>query len=269
MNTIEEQLTSAMHRRDAELTVHDELDSILNDDHIVRFTLQRAPHTRRPLLLTAAAATMLIVGAGSLIWAQRTELVPPATAESSRPSDGSTGQETAPATTVLQITPPGTIAADASACSDGEAETTVPNVGGMAYSDAVEALRGVGLDAQVGREAVGGGIEPELGDGHVIVWQDPTAGQPIACGSVVELTATTLPVYVSEPGDTWASIAAAQGIAVEDLLESNYSTIAELEADGRSAESPVETGRVIRLSLPNRTLGNGPPATTIAPPTSG
>lgn len=269
MNTIEEQLTNAMHRRDAELTVHDELDSILNDDHIVRFTPQRDPRTRRPLLLTAAAATMLIVGAGGLLWAQRTEPAQPAADQSSPPLDGPTGQETAPATTVLQMTPPATIAADASACSDGEAETTVPNVGGLVYTDAVEALRGVGLDARVGREGVGGGIEPELGDGHFIVWQDPTAGQPIACGTVVELTATILPVYVVEPGDTWASIAAAQGIAVEDLLESNFSTIAGLEADGRSAESPVETGRVIRLSLPNRTLDTGPPETTIAPPTSG
>jgi len=269
MNTIEEQLTSAMHRRDAELTVHDELDSILNDDHIVRFTPQRDPRTRRPLLLTAAAATILIVGAGGLLWAQRTAPVQPAADQSSPPVDGPTGQETAPATTVLQMTPPATIAADASACSDGEAETTVPNVGGMAYTDAAEALRGVGLDAQVAREAVDGGIEPELGDSHVILWQDPTAGQPIACGAIVLITATTLPVYVVEPGDTWASIAAAQGIPVEDLLEFNDFTIVELEAAGGSVTSSIEIGRVIRLSLPYRSVETGPPATTIAPPATG
>lgn len=84
MNTTEEQLASALRRRDAELIVHDELDAIINDRDIVRFAPQRDNRSRRPLLLTAAAAAMLIVGAGGLIWAQRTDPVPPATA--SQPS---------------------------------------------------------------------------------------------------------------------------------------------------------------------------------------
>jgi hypothetical protein len=86
MNTIEEQLTDALRRRDAELTVHDELDAIINDDHIIRFTPQRHNRSRRPLLLTAAAAAMLVIGAGGLFWAQRSEPVPPATASQSTAS---------------------------------------------------------------------------------------------------------------------------------------------------------------------------------------
>lgn len=81
MNTTEEQLITALRRRDAELTVHDELDAILNGD-VVRFTPNRHLSTRRPLLLTVAAATTLVIGAGGLMWTQRTEPVPPATADS-------------------------------------------------------------------------------------------------------------------------------------------------------------------------------------------
>jgi hypothetical protein len=84
MNTIQEQLTSALRRRDAELTVHDEVDAILNDDHLVRFNPQRDPRSRRPILLTVAAASTLAVGAGGLMWAQRTAPPPPATADSPR-----------------------------------------------------------------------------------------------------------------------------------------------------------------------------------------
>lgn len=56
-------------------------DAILNDDHIVRVTAQRGIRARRPILLTVAAASVLAVGAVGLIWAQRTEPGPAATAD--------------------------------------------------------------------------------------------------------------------------------------------------------------------------------------------
>lgn len=80
MKTIEEQLTSALHRRDAELIVNGQLDAIINDDDVVRWAPQQNTHRRRPLLLTVAAVAVLVVGAGGLIWAQRTEPVPSAAA---------------------------------------------------------------------------------------------------------------------------------------------------------------------------------------------
>jgi hypothetical protein len=86
MNTIEEQLTAALRRRDTELTVHDELDAILNDDLIVRSTPPRHTRARRPLLLAVAAASVVVVGAGALIWAQHTRNTP--TATSNRPTPG-------------------------------------------------------------------------------------------------------------------------------------------------------------------------------------
>jgi hypothetical protein len=266
MNKIEEQVTSALRRQDAKLTVHDELDAIINNDHIVRFSSQRDTPIRRPLLAIAAAA-VLVVGAGGLIWAQRTEPAAPATADAPQPAVSDPAPSvtlTAPETTVPEPVDPAMIAANESACRDGLAETTVPNVGGMAYFVAVEALRAAGLDSLVAREGVSG-VVPELGDRHVILWQDPTPGSPIACGDVVELTATSLPVYVVQPGDTWESVAAAQAIPVEDLLDFNDFSIAELEADGGSATSPIEIGRVLRLSLPDRPLLSGPAATTTVP----
>ena len=86
MNTIEEQLTRALHRRDSELTVHDELDAILNDDLIVRSTPQGDTQSRRPLLLAVAAVSMVVVGAGGLIWAQRTHDTPTATSNQPTPA---------------------------------------------------------------------------------------------------------------------------------------------------------------------------------------
>lgn len=86
MNTIEEQLTIALRRRDSELTVHDELDAILNDDLIVRSTPQGDTQARRPLLFAVAAVSMVVVGAGGLVWAQRTRDTP--TATSNRPTPG-------------------------------------------------------------------------------------------------------------------------------------------------------------------------------------
>jgi hypothetical protein len=84
MSTTEEQLTGALRRRDAELIVHDELDAIIDGDHIIRFAPKRHNRTRRSLLLTAAAAATLVVGAGGLIWAQRAEPIAPAEADSAQ-----------------------------------------------------------------------------------------------------------------------------------------------------------------------------------------
>lgn len=67
MNTIEEHLTNAMHRRDAELTVHDELDAILNDDHIVRFTPQPDRQARRPSASTLVRVAAVIVPIAALV----------------------------------------------------------------------------------------------------------------------------------------------------------------------------------------------------------
>lgn len=127
----------------------------------------------------------------------------------------------------------------------------------MAYPVAVEALRSVGLDSQVRREVVSDGVQPELGDGHVIVGQDPTAGASLSCGDVIELTATTLPVYVVEPGDTWASIADAHQIAVEDLLDFNKPP---------SQNSTPPTERSCHQSRSGESSGSASPTARSEPP---
>lgn len=222
----------------------------------------------RRLLLAAAAVLVVAAGVTGIALTRRggQRGTVPAAAEQpvAVPVSDPASAPTALPTIAPELADPATTAADESACRNGEGETTVPNVGGMAYPVAVRALRAAGLDSQVLREAVSAGVQPELGDGHVILWQDPTPGATVACGDVVELTATTLRVYVVQPGDTWESVAAAQGIPVEDLLDFNDFTIVELEAAGGSVTSPLTIGQVIRLSLPyrQRALENAPTTTT-------
>ena len=69
MNTIEEQLTDALRRRDAELIVRDDLDSILDADHSVGAWSPSAPPSKRPTLLGVAAVTAMLIGIAGLMWA--------------------------------------------------------------------------------------------------------------------------------------------------------------------------------------------------------
>lgn len=235
---------------------------ITDDPNVVLITPTSAGATSRRLLPAAAAVLVVASGVTGIALASRggPSQTGSAAAEQpvAAPLTDPASQPTAPATS--EPADPATTAAHEPACSDGEGETIVPNVAGMAYPVAADTLLAAGLDFEVSREASPEG-QPAIGDGHVVVAQDPTPGATVACGDVVNVMATTLPVYAIQPGDTWESIAAAQGIPVEDLLDFNDFTIVELEAAGGSITSPLEIGRVIRLSLRTSTGDTAPPTT--------
>lgn len=98
--------------------------------------------------------------------------------------------------------------------------------------------------------------------GYVVARQHATPGTTFACGDVVVLTVVDRPTatYTIQPGDTWESIAAAQDIPVEDLLDANGLTPATLEATDETVASPLDPGRTITLLL-TPTLETAPPTT--------
>jgi hypothetical protein len=232
-----------------------------NDPTDVMITTLPASTPRR---LLPAAAAVLVVAAGvtGIALANRggSTSNDPATAEQlgGAPLADPASESTSPPT----ATGPATSAAPAPTCGDGGGETAVPNVAGMAYGAAVDQLLAAGLSFEAMREAPPAG-ETATDDGYAIVGQDTAPGDTVACGAVVRITAAWRPgkLYTIEPGDTWESVAAAQGIPVEDLLGFNGFTIAELDAAGETTTSPLEIGRAISLSIRQPTLNTIPTTT--------
>ncbi len=81
MNSIKDDLKTALDRRAEAARIDDGLDAILSGEPVVRLTRADALLSRRRGALTAAAAAIAVVGAGGLIWANRTPNEPPATAD--------------------------------------------------------------------------------------------------------------------------------------------------------------------------------------------
>ena len=79
-----------------------------------------------------------------------------------------------------------------------------------------------------------------------------------SCGSrTLTITDTTLelvaadrpgPVHVVQAGETWASIAADEGLTVDLLLEFNGLTTAELALTGETVDTPLDAGTAVRLA---------------------
>lgn len=231
-----------------------------DDPNDVRITTLPTSSPRR---LLPAAAAVLVVAAGvtGIALANRggTSSNGPATAE--QPGGAPLADTSSESTSPPTATGPSTSAVPAPTCSDGGGETAVPNVAGMAYGAAVDQLLAAGLSFEAMREIPPEG-ETATDDGYAIVGQDTAPGDTVSCGAVVRITAAWRPgtLYTIKPGDTWESIATAQGVPVEELLAFNGSSIAELEAAGESTTSPLEIGRAIPLSSRQPTLNT--PTTT-------
>lgn len=227
--------------------------AITDDPTVVMITPTAGAAPRR---LLPAAAAVLIVAAGvtGIALAGRGSPSQTGPAADEQPV-GPTLTDPAP-----ELTAPATTADPAQPCSDGMGETTVPNVAGMDYEVAIDTLNAAGLGFEV-VPAVSPDGEAAI-YGYVVARQHTTPGTTLACGDVVVLTVADRPTatYTIQPGDTWDSIAAAQDIPVEDLLDANGLTPATLEATGETVASPLDPGRTIRIIFPP-TLDTAPPTT--------
>lgn len=216
---------------------------VTDDPTAVTFTPTSGAAQRR--LLPAAAAVLLVAAAVTGI------------ALAGRGSPSQTGpaaaeQPVGPAPTDPEPEPtaPATTADPDQPCSDGTAETSVPNVAGMPYQAAIDTLNAAGLGIEVAPEVSPDGEAAIYG--YVVAKQHTTPGDTLACGDVVVLSVVDRPTatYRVQPGDTWESIAAAQDIVVDDLLDAN----------GETVSSPLDPGRAITLIF-TPTLEADPPTT--------
>jgi hypothetical protein len=80
MTNLQEDLTLALQRRAETVTVENQLDAILDDHNIVRFSSNNRHELRRNRGLLVAASVAVLVGAGGLIWATNSRMQPPAPA---------------------------------------------------------------------------------------------------------------------------------------------------------------------------------------------
>lgn len=232
-------------------------------DDPTQITITTTPAGSPRRLLPAAAAVIIIAaGVTGIALASRGSENGSAPAASELPVGAPLtdplSEQTEPPSRSSPVTP----AALDSGCSDGSGQATVPNVAGMVYPAAVDALLTTGLSFDVARE-----LPPEgaiaTDDEYAVVGQDIRPGDVVACGAVVRVTAAYRPgiLYTIRPGDTWESVAISQGIPVEDLLAFSGFSVAELEADGKTIATPLEVGRAISLSLPQPTLDTIPTTT--------
>ncbi len=234
---------------------------VIDDPTAVTITPTSAATPHR-LLPAAAAVLVVAVGITGIALASRGSPSSNNSSSAERPVDAPLTDPLSEATLAPPSSTPAASAATDPTCSDGGGEATVPNVAGMAYPAAVDTLLAIGLSFEVLREVPPEG-ETATDDTYAVVGQDATPGDTLACGDVVRITAAYRPgkLHTIHPGDTWESIAAAEGIPVDDLLNFNGLTIAELEAAGKNIASPLEIGRAISLSIPQPTLDTVPTTT--------
>jgi LysM repeat protein len=225
----------------------------VTDDPTVVLVTPTSGSTSRRFLPAAAAVLIVAAGVTGIVLASRgspSQTPPAATEQPNGPAlTDATPEATAPATTADPNQP----------CGDGTGETSVPNVAGMQYDMAIDTLNAAGLGSEV---------VPSIPDaasatyGYVVAKQGTIPGATVACGDVVVLTVGDRPKinYTIQSGDTWESIASAQGVPIDDLLDANGLTATTLEATGETITSPLDPGRTITILLPP-TLETAPPTT--------
>jgi hypothetical protein len=133
-------------------------------------------------------------------------------------------------------------------CAITGAQALVPNVAGMPWVDAAEALTTAGLEPLSLPELPAPLDTPDPGL-YVIIRQRTVPGTITSCGSVVDLTVAYRPgvLYIVQEGDTYESVASSQGLTLEQLLGFNGTSVAELEASGQSPSAPLYLGQALRL----------------------
>ncbi len=203
--------------------------------------------TRRPYL-AATASLLVVAGVGALIAIKYNDTTPVAPAATPIATDDSS-QPLSTTTTLLGGTEPAPAEAPSTnpSCAISGPRVLVPDVAGMPWEDAVAVLAASGLEPLPLPELPPPASDP---DSYVIVRQNTAPGKGTLCGSVVALTIEYRPgpLYVVQDGDTYESIAASQGITLDELLGFQGLSIADLETSGGDISAPLAVGQALRLS---------------------
>ena len=223
------------------------------DDQPMRLvTVDSEPLKRRPYLAVAASLVVL-AGVGALVAISTNDANPVAPAAAPITTNGSSEPEpvtTAPITTAPIDTDSSAVVNTTPSCAITGAQALVPNVAGMPWLDGAAVLATAGLDSYALPE-----LPPPLetapdADYYVIMRQETAPGTITSCGTIVDITVAYRPgiIYVVQEGDTYESIAASQGITLEQLLGLSGLSVAELEASGQSSTAPLALGQALPLS---------------------
>ena len=135
-------------------------------------------------------------------------------------------------------------------CASGGLTAVVPLVVGMSYDDAARTLEQAGFGAEPTFEnspaSTARGDDPVV---NQLATGRPVPLEPATCGLSIRLTVAFQPgpLHLVQNGETYPSIAEAEGIDVDDLLAYNGLTRDELGSQGRSIDSPLMAGEALRL----------------------
>ena len=257
---------------DLDRAVHSSLGDIIAtapepDDQPMRLvTVNNETSTRRPYLAVAASLVVL-AGVGGLVAIGTNEGTPDSPAAAPIATDDSSAPEpvtTAPTTTTAAgDTASSTVVNTTPSCAITGAQALVPNVAGMPWVDAAAVLAAAGLEPNALPELPAPVETATDADYYVIIRQETAPGTITSCGTIVDITVAyrTGILYIVQEGDTYESIAASQGITLEQLLGFNGLTVAELELSGQDPSTPLTLGQALRLSNSPATLNTVPTTT--------
>lgn len=235
------------------------------DDQPMRLvTVGNETRMRRPYLAVAASLVVL-AGVGGLVAIGTNDNTPVSRATAPIATDDASAPEpvtTAPITTAPIDTASSAVVNTTPSCTITGAQSLVPNVAGMSWVDAAAALAAAGLEPNALPE-LPPPLETPDADYYVIIRQETAPGTIAPCGTIVGITVAYRPgvLYVVQEGDTYESIAASQGITLEQLLAFSGLSVAELEASGHSPAAPLALGQAVRLSMDPATLNTVPTTT--------
>lgn len=208
-------------------------------------TVGNEARLHRPYLAVASSLVML-AGVAALVAINTTDTTPAAAPiETDLSSTAVATTTTVPGETTSSVvvnTPP------SPSCATTGAPALVPNVAGMAWVDATAVLTSAGLEPLPLPE-LPAPIDTPNPDLYVIIRQATAPGTITSCGTVVDVTVAYQPgiLHIVQDGDTYESIAASQGITLEQLLGFNGLSVAELEASDRDSAAPLVLGQALRL----------------------
>ncbi len=209
---------------------------------------------RRESRRMVLAASVVIIAGGLLALTQLDR------GQTPQPASTPAASASAPATQPSSELPSGAVpsiptaslpgAVNDATCASGGLTAVLPLVVGMSYDDAARTLEQAGFGAEPTFEnspaGTANGDDPvvnQLTTGH------PVPLEPATCGVSIPLTVAFQPgpLHLVQNGETYPSIAEAEGINVDDLLAHNGLTRDELGSQGRTIDSPLMAGQALRL----------------------